>query len=350
MAEKVFDKKPAAPSGGGDNGWILWVILVGAVLWFLGGGANGIITARDTGDTATATPSSGKSESSVTTSKSSQSSIRERSTRKTQSIEPNKSIYAGKVDLKLGKSAAKGGVGLEREYVVLSASSRNDEPITITGWMLDNGKDKKTYLVGGQMTAGISTVLAIPKGTFYLATPVKSLEGPVILKPGEKAYIITGNPPQLDDYAGKYSIDSSFKINKCSGYLAKMTRSFPFTPSLSTTNCPKYSEELNVESVPDSCLSFVKRYGSSCQTPEITHDREDGLLMDGRKVPLVCRNIIVPIFNYSACLERHKLDTDFYGKRWYVYLRRHTIPLWSADRATITLYDSLGKLVDTYAY
>jgi len=254
----------------------------------------------------------------------------------------NDSQYEGQITIRLGQSYRKTGI-VNKEYLIIQASSRNKQSINISDWNIDNGYSERYQDISGRVVAGRSTVVSIPYGTLLLAGDSPSVLGPIILNPGDTAYVVTGS---IVD-SSPYNIDASFKVNKCSGYLEKYN-SYDFVPTL-TGSCPKYSLELDTSRLTDDCFDIVRRYGTSCKTPEVIKDDELGTLVDGRKMVSSCRNLVVATFNYNTCFERHKLDKDFLGKKWYVFLR-HQGGLYSADRATITLYDSIGKIVDTYSY
>jgi len=257
--------------------------------------------------------------------------------------DPQASRYADLVTLRLGQSGERVN-DLDKEYVIISASTRNEAPVNITGWEIDNGKSEKTYTVNSRIYQSKSTIVTIPYGTLLLDGKKPSVLGPILLYPGEQAYIVSGQVP----IQTTYKIDASFKVNKCTGYLAKLP-SYSFYPSL-YSSCPRAEEELNLDQMPDSCVNYIRRYGSSCLTPELRNDSEEGILLNGSKVPSVCRNLITASFSYPLCLAKHKYDQDFLSKKWYVYLKLNSFPIYATERATITLYDNLGKIVDIYSY
>lgn len=341
-----------ASFGEGDAGkdltWIIGTILVLGVIWILMGGPasfkSGVKTPRLLAPPEDVTPQEKEADkiSSNESGAKKSSSIKNVFTSTGKQVNPNDSLYKGQIEIRLGQSYRKTGIP-NKEYVTLKASSRNKQPINITGWKIDNGYSNRYQDISGRVVAGKSTVVSIPYGTVLMTGTSPSAQGPIILNPGDIAYVVTGSIVK----SSPYKIDSSFNTNKCSGYLEKY-EGYDFVPAISGS-CPKYSLELDTSILTDACADIVSRYGQSCKTPEVIRDDEEGILVDGRKMTSSCRSIVVSTFNYNACVSRHKLDKDFLGKKWYVYLR-HQGGLYSDDRATITLYDSLGKIVDTYSY
>lgn len=255
---------------------------------------------------------------------------------------PNDSQYVGQVKIRLGRSYRSTGIA-NNEYVVLTTSTRNKEPINITGWKIDNGYSERYTDISGKTVAGRSTVVTIPSGTLLLTGKSKSVLGPIFLWPGDSANVITGSVVTKSPY----KIDASFKVNKCSGYLSEYP-GYKFVPTL-VRSCPAAKLELDRSTLSDDCDRFVGRYGSLCRTPLVERDSETGqTLVDGDKISSSCRGIVVSTFNYNSCLERHKFDEDFLEKKWFIYLNHSG--LYADDRATITLYDSLGKFVSSDSY
>lgn len=336
---------------GNDLKWIIGIFVVLGVIWIVMGGPasfklsrqpDGFFSAPNiTPVTNKDTSSTGEISSQKTTSVSKPATKIE--PEDLAKINSNESLYKDQVTVKLGQSYRVSGV-VNKEYLVVSASGRNKESINISGWKIDNGYSERYSDFSGKLVVGKSSIVAIPYGTVFMTGKTSSMVGPVILAPGETAYVITGSLVQTSPY----NIDVSFKTNKCSGYLEKY-EGYDFVPTLSGS-CPTYDKELDVSKLSDSCFSFVRRYGQSCITPKITYDDKNGeILVDGRKMSSACQSIVVSTFSYNSCLDRHKMDKDFLGKKWYIYLK-HQGGLYAKERATITLYDSFGKVVDTYSY
>src|SRR5680860_1051527 len=346
--------KTMASFGEGDAGkdlvWAIGLFLVLGIAWvFMGGPASfksggspskffSITNIIPKSSTSSSTNSTNKSTSGITTTKAKPTPT----PKPTPIVNPNESQYKGLVEIRLGQSYRTSGI-TNKEYVTLQYSSRNKEPINISGWKIDNGYSARYTDFSGKMVLGKSTVVSIPYGTVLMTGKTPSATGSIILNPGDTAYVVTGSVVEYSPY----KIDASFKINKCSGYLEKYD-GYNFVPTLSGS-CPAYDKELDKTALSDDCYDFVRRYGKSCVTPKITNDdKNGGILVGGQKMSSSCRKIIESTFNYNSCLDRHLLDEDFLGKKWYVFLR-HQGGLYASERATITLYDSLGKMVDTYS-
>jgi hypothetical protein len=340
-----------AKFGEGDAGkdllWIVGIVLVLGIIWIILGGPASFKSDTKPGQ-FTNPPNLSPTTSKISAINSEQKSPIKSAiiTTKTSNEKTNSadSLYKGMVSISLGQSYRLSSLP-DKEYVILRSSIGNKQKINITGWKISNGYSGRYMDSSGQLIQGRSTIVTIPYGTLLLSCKSLNPLGPILLNPGDVAYVITGSVVG----SRPYKISSSFKVNKCSGYLEKYD-GYEFTPHLSI-NCPPYDEELDVSRLSDKCESYVHRYGRTCVTPEITYDdKNGGILIDGLKMTSSCRNLFVSTFNYDSCFERHKSDSDFLGKKWYIFLNYRAGGLYAKTRATLTLYDSLGKVVDTYSY
>lgn len=201
------------------------------------------------------------------------------------------------------------------EYVTIQTDSRATTSIPITGWTLRSASSGKT--------------VTIPKASYlFFAGQVNSEEN-IILSGGETVYIITGISPN----------GSSFKVNKCSGYLSQFQTFIPYL----TTSCPR-PRDMDLSSIPkltinDACFDYLD-YFPSCK-------------IETKTLPLnwsyECKNFIYEKINYNSCINTYKNDPDFYKKEWRVYLKRSDI-LWKQRRENIILYDNEGKIVHSLTY
>ena len=217
------------------------------------------------------------------------------------------SQYKGQVTVQWGSY---GSTNPNQEYIEIDANSSNKNPVDITGWWL--------------MSTSTGQRVYIPQSTaLYFANAQNSVQD-VILSPGERAYIVTGRSP----------IGFGFHTNVCSGYLSQKTS---FTPRL-YTSCPV----VDTSSIPRTqnnvnCLDLLSGIGSCrtySQTLNNTYSYE-------------CQQLVETKFNYQSCVDIHKNDSTFYSpKTWYVYLQRDNI-LWVPRYEVVTLYDTLGKPVQT---
>ncbi len=255
------------------------------------------------------------------------------------------SPYRGMVRINPG-SASSGNSNADKEYIILSASSNNKNPIIISGWKLLNGKSQRTFMNGVKVTSDIvSLPLGAPVFYGYQPSPV----GLIVLNPGDRAYVITGRIP----IATPYPYTVSFRLNKCSGYLAdqailnKTTR-YSFTPGF-PAQCPDPEKMVDISSLDDDCYRFVRSLGS-CRMPVFDLDNAGYTLLNNSRTNLSsrCINMIKTTFNYRHCVETYKNDADFAAQEWRIFLNRP--PLWSRDREIITLLDERNKVVDQYTY
>ena len=226
------------------------------------------------------------------------------------------------------------------EYIALHSDAR--ESISITGWVLKNAGDKKMYSAGDRFVAGIATYVAIPYGTNLLYGDRPSTMLPIVLNPHDRAIIVSGQPV----ISSPISIDASFRVNKCSGYIEDL-RDYDFTPYL-YSQCPRAETVVGPSAVDSECYNFVKRLGQ-CQNLVIERNRDGDQTINGRILPGLCKKSIETKLNYGACVAEFQNDADFYGNEWRIFLHRSSL-LWASERETITLFDDRGKIVDELSY
>jgi|GEM_PF-2299777 len=337
-----------------DLMWFIGIIIVLGLLWFVMGGP---VSFERSGSTASSTSTSsvpkvvpwyrsGPATAPVKPLKTNVPAPRtsvSANNSNVKPVNPNDSIYKGKVSIALGQSAENTN-STNKEYVTLRANNNNKTPIVITGWKIDNGQNNTYSDSSGQLVRRSSAIVTIPSGTKLLTGVSRSALSPIALNPGDTAYVITGgvigNNP--------YTVDASFLVNKCSGYLNNLD-GYNFTPRIGGS-CPRATDEVNLNGLPQACYNFINsNFGSSCRTPKITTDPKKGTLVNGQVVSSVCQNLAVQNFSYGACLSEHLGDKDFYKNVWYVFLRLNTTGIWARNRSTITLYDSAGKIVSQYS-
>ncbi len=202
-----------------------------------------------------------------------------------------------------------------KEYLQISLSRNAAAPVRITGWWFES-----------QITGKAA---AIPGGTAVPTTNGVNQKTSIILSPGEKAYIHTGGSP----------IGTSFRENKCTGYLNEFQ---DFSPSLSRS-CPRALNELQAYYGPyylrdTSCVDYVKKI-STCEAD----------LFPSSKLTRTCRDFARQYLNYNGCVAAHKNDPDFSGKTWHIYLG-YSKPLWRGRSEVIKLLDINGKTVGVFTY
>ena len=224
-----------------------------------------------------------------------------------------------------------------REYIALEAGYNNPAPITVTGWLVTNGKSRLASRSG-------SDGVTIPGGArLFIGNTANLAITPITLVPGARLILTTGRMPNSDPYV----INANFLTNKCAGYLDALPQ-YRFTPAL-RRSCPPPAKEPGAGNLDNECYNFVS-YLSSCHTPKVERDTEGYEFIDGVSgLPSSCRAFLEEHFNYNACVRWHEQDPDFYGTEWRVYLNR-SWELWAPNRERITLYDQLGKIVAERAY
>lgn len=234
------------------------------------------------------------------------------------------------------------------EYITIQRNSSKDEnPINITGWSVENGASSRKYQIGYNVFFGNSSRVYIPQGANLFIPGAQNTLGPILLKPGDKAVLLTGSMPPVTDYT-----ISSFRVNKCSGYIEE-DESVKFSPAISRS-CPDYRAYPEVNDFERSCYDFVRRM-RRCHTPELKDVRRpDGGLDVGTVDGVLgltnsCKAFIQTTFNYNSCVARHLNDEDFYKKEWRVFLGQPW-ELWAKERETITLYDQSGRIVNQTSY
>ncbi len=218
----------------------------------------------------------------------------------------NASTYKGSISMRISGRASSDPI---KEYITLEASSKNKEPINITGWQLKSLSTNKN--------------VSIKQGVYLFFPQSQNPESDIYLNPNDKAYISTGRSP----------MGISFKVNACSGYHSQF---LSFTPSI-RQECPLARDEVNkipTSPVNDSCFDFIDRF-PKCRTE--VNSLPSNFTFE-------CRNFILEKMTYSSCINTHKNDADFYKKEWRVYLGRDE-SLWKQKRETIVLLDNLGKTV-----
>lgn len=225
----------------------------------------------------------------------------------------NPSPYRGLVVMNHGVSSA-GAADPTSEYIQLYVPSSAGSAVDISGWQLVS-----------QVTGNGSY---IPRGTEVPTTGTINQAQDIVLTPGTRAYIISGQSP----------IGASFRENKCVGYYGNFQT---FYPSLSNL-CPVPSDELAAHyplSYRDpSCVDYVNKL-NRCQavlTPPVNQSSD-------------CQAFLVNYLNYNGCATAHRQDADFLGDTWRIYLGRSN-SMWRPNREIVELLDRDGKVVDAFSY
>jgi hypothetical protein len=208
----------------------------------------------------------------------------------------------------------------DREYLLLSVNGRATSSVNISNWYV------RSYVT--------DEVALIPNGDRILARWRNPEENPIVLGPGEKAYLITGKSP----------INGSFKENMCSGYLREHE---DFYPSLSSS-CPnprqefeRYGSHIKLDN--DKCYAYIESLKSCTEPDEETYTRS--------KVGNACRAFIEDTFSYPNCIRLHRYDPYFsrVNDSWHIYLDERT-DLWRPKREIIQLMDEYDRVVAVIEY
>lgn len=224
------------------------------------------------------------------------------------------SPYRGKVSMNHSVSGA-GSTDPKNEYIEISVAQNAGVPINLSGWTLSSD------------ATGNAT--PIPKGTEVPTNGVVNAAQDIVLTPGERAIIISGQSP----------IGASFRENKCIGYFSTFQK---FSPSL-PQNCPTPSSEL-ISSYGSgyirdaACIDYVDKL-SRCQVA----------LSPPTTVSGVCQSFAIKYLNYNGCVDAHKNDTDFNSTTWRIYLGRSS-SMWRTKHEIVKLLDNTGKTVDAFSY
>ncbi len=208
-----------------------------------------------------------------------------------------------------------GGANPGNEYIEISLSQNARVPVNITGWKL--------------LSDATGNSASIPKGTEVPTSGVVNAEQDIVLAPGTRAILISGQSP----------IGASFRENKCIGYFSTFQK---FSPSL-PQNCPIPSDDLisfyGPTYIRDSfCIDQVNKI----QRCQVTLTPPDG-------VSNTCQNFVMTYLNYNGCVNAHKNDTNFEGNTWRIYLGR-TNSMWRTKHEVVKLLDINGKTVDAFSY
>lgn len=208
-----------------------------------------------------------------------------------------------------------GSADSKNEYVALHVPQDARVPVNISEWVLESDASGKAS--------------PIPKGTELPANGVINAAQSIVLSPGMRAIIVSGQSP----------IGASFRENKCIGYFGSFQTFYPTLPR----TCPMPSSELSslygTNYIRDpSCVDYVSKL-QRCQV----------MLSPPPILSGTCQSFVVKYFNYNGCVDAHKNDADFMGNTWRIYLGR-TTPMWRTTRELVKLFDMNGKTVDAFSY
>lgn len=246
-------------------------------------------------------------------------------------------------EVSLGSGNAAYSYQSYEEYITVQ--NRGKEDLNISGWQLKNGKDGRTYNLGGQLQRFSADIALIPQGAVVLSPTGNSITQDIVLKSGEKAIITTGSVGVKSPY-----VITSFKENMCTGYIEALP-DYAFTPALGRS-CPRPVDEPGLSSQDSECKDFVKKL-SSCEVPEFGSRNRDGEYcadcINGVRLSNSCSSFIKQHFSYKGCVANHSGDEDFSGKTWRIFLGRGW-EMWAENYETIELFDRNGMLTSFRNY
>ena len=224
----------------------------------------------------------------------------------------NSSPYAGKVRITDHTATAS---NIAKEFIQLTASENNTEPVAITNWRLQSA------------VSGAHAPIPLAAPLFVLG--VVNAVQPIYLEPGSSVFITTAASP----------VGTSFRENICSGYLSEL---HTFTPELSS-ECPALSESLpmnadNLRTYGSSCFDYLGTL-SQCHFPGT---------VPGDLSP-ACRSFISNTASYNGCINTHRNRVPFMLPVFHAYLAFRS-ELWANSHDVIRLLDERGQTVDVLTY
>ncbi len=225
------------------------------------------------------------------------------------------SPYRGEVFLNNSVWGA-GSSNPSKEYLILRVSSDAPRPVNISGWHLESAT------TGKEMT--------IPKGTEVPNSGVINAVQPIIISPGDKAIISSGQSP----------IGASFRENVCTGYFAQYQSFHPSLPLI----CPTPESELKNFY---GKQQYNKNVACIKKVQNIQRCTLVGTIPQG--LTTSCTTFLTDYMNYNGCINVHKNDIGFLGSTWRVYLGR-TNNMWRSNHEIVKLLDAQGKTVDMFSY
>ncbi|MDO8593940.1 MAG: hypothetical protein Q7R93_00280 [bacterium] len=232
---------------------------------------------------------------------------------------PNLSPLSGR----LGIVSINQSTAVDQEYVVIQASPENTGSVPITGLTIQSVVSFNKQ--------------SIPRGWTLIFPPTMTGGGDLVsLKPGERAYLISGHSP-FGGSAGFPGIQNSFQLNLCTGYFEQGTS---FSPGL-PLQCPRPTDDplpLPPNALSDDCYDYLSSI-PTCMVPSPIP-----VYLDGS-----CQAHVTSRINYGQCVKYYKDSPDFYQGEWHLYLGRST-PMWRDRKEAIQLVDANGKIISSYTY
>ncbi|MEK7163255.1 MAG: hypothetical protein AAB775_00900 [Patescibacteria group bacterium] len=201
----------------------------------------------------------------------------------------------------------------DEEHIVVEADPYSKNVIGISGLVLRG--------------AGLDTSILLPKAAELALTGTPPDKTDILLPPGGRAIIVSGRSP----------IGTSFRVNKCSGYLSQFQK---YVPDLDRS-CPYPTDELKLYGPAGeaTCAEFVERI-PRCKIFQGA---------PSKALSNACVNFLAEKLNYNACVANHKKDADFYSKEWRLFLNQQN-ELWRNENEIIRLMDAENTVLDAVTY
>ncbi|HUD04014.1 MAG TPA: hypothetical protein VMR73_00790 [Candidatus Paceibacterota bacterium] len=212
-----------------------------------------------------------------------------------------------------GVSGAK-NASTSTEYLRLIAGNNIASPLTITGFVVGS-------FASGNL-ATITTAALLP----ILGSPYS--ESSIYVSPGDVILLSTEISP----------IKTSFRVNKCSGFLNQL---YSFTPAILKL-CPTASALLTKFGPANdtSCIAYAKT------VPQCTAVASSAVPIN---LSSACKTFVEQTLTYNGCVESTQNDSDFYENEYRVFLGSQN-ELWGNSTDAIGLFDTKGGLVGGLTY
>lgn len=200
----------------------------------------------------------------------------------------------------------------ESEYVILEASSKNTGGVNVTNWTLENKFGTEEITIGRARTT---------------IAPNRTTLGEIILNPGDKLYVMSGEAP------GDWF---SARINICHGYF---NYALDDKPSLSLPNqCPR----INKDAIPQN---LVTEQYCLHEIEEQRVCKPANLKVVSSLVSDACYNYIRSLYTYKTCVEQNYTSENFQTNQWRYYLDLED-PIWDIRNDGLLLKNEQGAIVD----
>lgn len=224
---------------------------------------------------------------------------------------PDRSASPRKDEVSLSATRSIRESDVQKEYLEIRASSKNAGAVNISNWSLENQDGEKVKFGQAALLYALGEI---------------NPEQEILLSPGEKALIITGQSP----------LGTNFKTNKCMGYLAEMQN---FYPKLSS-ECPHpIDNETLPASLDNQCIDYIDKEFELCKT----------YITLSSAISSACKEFINERINYNGCVRWHKNNSDFYQPEYRIYLKRNS-ELWNNEHGKIIMYDENNGIIDWISY